>query len=193
MLIKRKHLDGLADGRFQLAFRCWKRPTVKAGGSLRTVIGVFAIDAVEVVARAKLSAEDARMAGFESRKNLLDAYPARPGCKLYRIELHLAGPDGRKQLRQQAKLSRAELDAVRAQLARYDKASRQGAWTTRTLRLIAKHPSTLAADLAQRAGWEKAWFKNNVRKLKELGLTESLAQGYRLAPRGQAYMRAEVP
>ena len=30
-------------------------------------------------------------------------------------------------------------------------------------------------------------FKRNVRKLKELGLTESLEVGYRLSPRGEAY------
>lgn len=31
-------------------------------------------------------------------------------------------------------------------------------------------------------------FKRNVRKVKELGLTESLEVGYRLAPRGQALL-----
>jgi predicted transcriptional regulator len=31
---------------------------------------------------------------------------------------------------------------------------------------------------------EKKHFKTNVRKLKELGLTESLKVGYRLSPRG---------
>ena len=33
-------------------------------------------------------------------------------------------------------------------------------------------------------------FKADVRKLKELGLTESLATGYRLSTRGHAYLRA---
>ncbi len=31
-------------------------------------------------------------------------------------------------------------------------------------------------------------FKRDVRKLKELGLTESLAVGYRISPRGRAYL-----
>jgi hypothetical protein len=39
------------------------------------------------------------------------------------------------------------------------------------------------------AGMETAPFKRNVRKLKELGLTESLEVGYRLSPRGQAFMK----
>jgi hypothetical protein len=32
-----------------------------------------------------------------------------------------------------------------------------------------------------------------VRKLKELGLTESLNPGYRLSPRGEAYLRLSDP
>ena len=43
------------------------------------------------------------------------------------------------------------------------------------LELIADRPETLAADLAASLGMEKAPFKRDVRKLKELGLTESLA------------------
>ncbi len=35
---------------------------------------------------------------------------------------------------------------------------------------------------------ETAWFKTNVRKLKALGLTESLEVGYRLSPRGRAFL-----
>ena len=35
---------------------------------------------------------------------------------------------------------------------------------------------------------EKLKFKSNVRRLKALGLTESLEVGYRLSPRGQAWL-----
>jgi hypothetical protein len=45
-----------------------------------------------------------------------------------------------------------------------------------------------AADLAASVGREKHPFKLDVRKLKELGLTESLEVGYRLSPRGRAVM-----
>ena len=38
---------------------------------------------------------------------------------------------------------------------------------------------------------ERAPFKLNVRKLKALGLTESLEKGYRLSPRGEA-LRAHL-
>ena len=37
---------------------------------------------------------------------------------------------------------------------------------------------------------EKARFKSHVRKLKGLGLTESLKVGYRLSPRGEAVFAA---
>jgi hypothetical protein len=47
-----------------------------------------------------------------------------------------------------------------------------------------------AGDLAVEAGFEKEWLKVNIRKLKELGLTESLQPGYRLSPRGEAFVSA---
>ncbi|MEJ7721115.1 MAG: hypothetical protein WKF58_12005 [Ilumatobacteraceae bacterium] len=37
--------------------------------------------------------------------------------------------------------------------------------------------------------FETAPFKLDVRKLKNLGLTHSLAVGYELSPRGRAYLR----
>ena len=45
-----------------------------------------------------------------------------------------------------------------------------------------------AAALAEVVGVDKAAFKVNVRKLKSLGLTESLRVGYRLSPRGEAVL-----
>ena len=45
-----------------------------------------------------------------------------------------------------------------------------------------------AADLAPLLGRERLPFKRDVRKLKELGLTESLEVGYRLSPRGRAVL-----
>jgi ribosomal protein S19E (S16A) len=45
-----------------------------------------------------------------------------------------------------------------------------------------------AADLAASVGRDKPSFKLDVRKLKELGLTESLEVGYRLSPQGRAVL-----
>jgi hypothetical protein len=57
------------------------------------------------------------------------------------------------------------------------------------LELVASRPGVRAADLAASLGRETLPFKVDVRKLKELGLTESLEVGYRLSPRGRAVMR----
>jgi hypothetical protein len=56
------------------------------------------------------------------------------------------------------------------------------------LRLIGERPGVRAGDLAESLGRERLSFKTDVRKLKALGLTESLAIGYRLSPRGQAWL-----
>jgi hypothetical protein len=56
--------------------------------------------------------------------------------------------------------------------------------------LLAASPEVRAEDLARSVGRDKMPFKLDVRKLKELGLTESLERGYRLSPRGQAVVRA---
>ena len=66
-------------------------------------------------------------------------------------------------------------------------ASRRGPWTGDVLRVIAARPAVRAAELAADLGLETQVLKRDVRKLKELGLTESLATGYRLSPRGAAF------
>lgn len=55
--------------------------------------------------------------------------------------------------------------------------------------MIDEHPGRRAAELAALAGRETLAFKADVRRLKELGLTESLEVGYRLSPRGGALLR----
>ena len=47
MLIKVDTLKRIKRGEVRLVFRRWRRPTVKAGGSLKTVVGVLGIEAVE--------------------------------------------------------------------------------------------------------------------------------------------------
>jgi hypothetical protein len=185
LLFNRRALDGIAAGEIDLAFRRWKKPTVKAGGTLRSRAGVLAIDAVEPTSRRRISAEDAHRAGFRSRAELLDSL--RPEGRLYRIEFHRVGDDPRVALRESASISKAERATIDARLDRMDQ-GRGEPWTRRVLELIAEHPETLAADLAASLGMEKLPFKRDVRKLKELGLTESMPVGYRLSPRGRAYL-----
>ena len=109
--------------------------------------------------------------------------------RLYRVEFHHAGGDPRLTLRQEDDLSDGEVEQLRARLDRLDRASTHGPWTRTTLRLIAEHPARRAGDLAAMVGRETAPFKLDVRKLKALGLTESLDVGYRISPRGAALLR----
>jgi hypothetical protein len=191
VLIRRADLDAIVAGNRDLAFRRWNRPTVKTGGTLTTVVGVLAIDAVDRIEASDVTDAEAIRAGFESRGSLLAELAGRPG-DLYRIRLHWSGEDPRVALRERAEVSSEEMSEIRARLERYDAASRNGPWTLRTLGLILNHPETLAATLAATEGWKTAWFKANVRKLKALGLTESLEIGYRLSPRGAAFLHKSV-
>ena len=75
-------------------------------------------------------------------------------------------------------------------IARLNRLDRNGAWTRSTLQLIERYPGIVSTTLARHAGQDRPSFKLNVRKLKELGLTESLDVGYRLSPRGEAVLRA---
>jgi hypothetical protein len=171
-----------------MAFRRWKRPTVKTGGRLRTPMGELAIDAVERIETEAITDEDVRRAGFADRDALLASL--RPEGDLYRIAFHVRGPDPRVALRERADLTGEEREEIARRLARMDASSTHGPWTADTLALIAERPATLAADLAAQMGRERLPFKADVRKLKELGLTESLEKGYRLSPRGRAFLEA---
>ncbi len=186
MLFRPDTLGAIADGRVDLAFRRWERPRVKAGGRQRTSIGVIAFEAVEPVPAEALGDGDARRAGFASREELLAFLGRRSSGEIYRIVLRLAGPDPRVALRE-ARPSPAEADAILRRLARLDAAG-HGPWTRDVLELIAARPGVRAGDLAARFGRARLPFKADVRKLKELGLTESLPVGYRLSPRGRAIL-----
>jgi hypothetical protein len=185
MLFNLRALEGIAGGEIDLAFRRWKRPTVKAGGTLRTRAGVLAIDTVDPTSERRITARDAKRAGFRSRAELLSSL--RPEGRLYRIEFRRIGDDPRVALREGAEISEPERAKLDARLARMDHA-RGEPWTRRVLELIGERPETLAADLAASLDMKKIPFKRDVRKLKELGLTESLPVGYRLSPRGRTYL-----
>ena len=189
MLFRPATLRGIADGSVTAAFRRWDRPRVRPGGRQRTPVGVVAFDRVEQVPREALTELDARAAGLTGLDELLSLVDRRPSGTIYRIELRLAGPDPRVALRESVPAAEQVEDVAR-RLARLDRASSHGPWTAATLRAIDESPGVRAADLAAALGRERTPFKLDVRKLKELGLTESLSPGYRLSPRGRAVMAA---
>lgn len=90
-------------------------------------------------------------------------------------------------------LDRDEVADLERRLSRMDTTSTRGPWTVATLRAIADHPGVPASKLASSAGVDRATFKRDVRRLKELGLTLSLTTGYRLSPRGETYLRGRGP
>jgi hypothetical protein len=154
---------------------------------------VLEVGAVDVVDRSSLTEDDARRAGYDSLAALLTMLDRRERGEIHRIELRWAGPDPRIELRQQADLTAGELDEIADRLRRFDESSRHGPWTKATLALIAERPEVRAEELAAQMGREKLPFKRDVRKLKELGLTESLSPGYRLSPRGKKVLTQLAP
>ncbi len=187
MLFDAATWTAITAGDVTVAFRRWKRPTVREGGTLTTSVGVLAIDSLRTIEVADITATDAVRAGAPSLAALLAQLAERDG-QLYRIEFHVAGPDPRADLRARADLDDDELADLARRLGRLDAASSHGAWTAGVLALIERRPAVRAGDLADELGRERLAFKADVRKLKALGLTESLEVGYRVSPRGRAWL-----
>lgn len=190
MLLPKPIAEGVAAGTVTQAFRRWPIPRVREGGTQRTVAGVVLFDSVEPAPIASLTEDDARAAGARSLAALVKALGEPNGHPVFRVRLSYAGPDPRVALRADADLSPEQLAGILASMARLDRASRIGPWTRTTLELVAAHPARRAPDLAQMVGRETAPFKLDVRKLKNLGLTQSLAVGYLISPRGEAVLHA---
>lgn len=189
MLFKQDILRKIAAGEVTVAFRRWTKPTVRSGGSLRIAVGVLAIDSVDIVDPKSISDQDAARAGFSSRDELFPDPERRAGGSFYRIAFHLAGADPRVNLREQDSISADDLAGLQHRFASLDERSDGKPWAMRTLRLIQTREGAPAADIAAAVGMEKLALKARIRTLKELGLTESLKIGYRLSPRGRAFLR----
>jgi hypothetical protein len=186
MLFRQKFLTGIRKGSITLAFRRWTRPTVRSGGTLLTPVGLLDIGKVSRVTESRITPAEALQAGYPTREALLAELAHRPTGEIYRIELRGLQADPRIGLRE-TKPTREDVDSILRRLERLDL---RGAWTAKVLDILADHPAVRAADLCGLAGMEKEDFKVNVRKLKNLGLTESLGTGYRLSPRGEAIRAA---
>lgn len=189
MLIKDAVLERIKSGEITVLFRRWSRPGAKAGGTQMTQGGVIGIDAVEQVEPDDITELNAREAGFASVAEVLSHLSYRED-PIYRIRVYFAGEDPRKKLRENAALSDAELKEVIDKLGKLDKNSKRGAWTQTYLQLIHDRPATYSGVLAKIVGVDIPHFKPWVRKLKALGLTESLEVGYRLSPRGEKVLEA---
>jgi hypothetical protein len=189
VLFEQRFWPLIADGSVTVTFRRWKRRQAIAGNTYRSPGGRLAVTSVEVVDPASITDADARRSGFGSAAELVADLRGTPDLPVYRIEFHLAeDPDPRASLAAADGLSPGDVADIDRRLDRLDKASSHGPWTREVLRLIAERPEVRAADLAASVGRETQPFKLDVRKLKNLGLTLSFVRGYRLSPRGEAYL-----
>ena len=183
-MIRPEELRYIRRGDADLAFRRWERARVVVGTKMRTAVGLVEVTSVEQVDVGELTEDDARRAGSPSLAALVKALEQKADRPAWKVGLKHAGEDPRALLRNLVP-DHQEVTEILARLERLDRASSYGAWTRQTLDLIDRNPERRAPDLAARVGRETAEFKKDVRKLKELGLTESLAIGYRLSPRGE--------
>lgn len=183
----------IADGSITTTFRTWTRAQAKAGGRYRVGGMLLEASSVDRVPVADLTDDDARSAGEAGREALLKRL-GNPGADalVWRVAFSYLGPDDRVALRESAASGGAEVERLRIRLDRLDARSPGGAWTRAVLALIRDNPGVVSTALAARHGQERLAFKQDVRKLKELGLTESLDVGYRLSPRGESLLR-ELP
>ncbi len=209
MLFNQQFLDALVAGTVTQTFRRWPRARVKVGSRLRTAVGVVEVQAVDIVSADEIGPRDVRQAGYASYDELIATLDKYGSGAIHLIRLAFVGEDPRIALREQDTLTDAEFADIAQRLVRLDRTGRPatkdraplahattdaapetgGPWTLAVLRLIDAHPDVLAAKLAASLGRETAPFKRDVRKLKELGLTESLEVGYRLSPRGIAVLK----
>lgn len=179
-------LEGLAAGTIDLAFRRWSKQNVHQGDVMRLEAGVIEVGSVETVDPATITDADARRSGADSANAVRGTLRGPADAPVYRIHLRYLGPDPRRALSAEAKLSEKDFEAIRQRLSKMD---RRRPWTHETLRIIAGNPGRRAQELADLLGREKETLKVDIRKLKNLGLTLSLEVGYRISPRGAAYLR----
>jgi hypothetical protein len=191
MLFASSFAPGIADGSLTLTFRRWRTRQAIIGHRYRTIAGMIEVDEVSTVQPASITDVDARSAGYEDASALVADLRGDPSTPVTRVRFHtIDEPDPRDVLAGDDDLTAHEVETIDAKLAGMDTRSDHGPWTAATLALIAARPGVRAVDLATSMGRERLAFKADVRKLKALGLTLSLEIGYRLSPRGRAYLEA---
>ena len=183
MLFSADAWPGIAEGSITVTFRVWTRAQAKIGGNYRVAGMLIEATDVRQVEVDEITDEDARRAGATDRAAVL----ARLGSAqaVWRIDFVYRGADDRI-----ARRNDTSADDITTVIARLSRLDRNGAWTRSTLQLIERYPGVVSTTLARHVNQDRAAFKVDVRKLKELGHTESLDIGSRLSPRGEAVLRA---
>lgn len=190
MLLNRATAQGIADGNITLVLRRWDASRAKPGGTQRTQAGIIRIDDVtERPGHYRVTTAEARAAGYPDAKTAQAELDRRSGAHTYLIAVSFLAPDERPDLAADDALSGDDVAAIAARLDRWDAAAAEP-WTRAYLTTIGANEAVRAPDLAARFGFDVPRFKRRVRQLNGLGLTVHLHVGYRLAPRGQAFLQA---
>ena len=178
--------DAIAAGQITVTFRLWKRLRAKVGGQYAVGPVVIEVDAIEMIPFHAVTKRDIQLAGASSRDALREraahAGPIDDDTLVYRIEFHVVGA---KPTRTAAPFDDEHVALVNTKLDAMDSRSKTGAWTRAALSLIGEHEGMVSTELAGVMQQPRMEFKADVRKLKALGLTESLETGYRLTPLGR--------
>lgn len=191
MLLNRATAAGIANGSITVVLRRWDAPRVKPAGTQRTPTGTIRIDDVkEYAGDYRVTATQARAAGYPDAASAQAALDRRPAKHVYLIRVSYVGADERPALAADDALTDDDIAAIGERLSRFDAASTSGPWTRRYLELIRDNEAVRAPELAAREGLDVPRFKRRVRQLKGLGLTISLDVGYRISPRGRAFLAA---
>lgn len=178
---------GIAEGSITLVLRRWDEARAKAGGTQRTPVGTVRIDAVtEHPGGYRVTAAQATAAGFPSAKAAQTELDRRLAKHTYVIAVSFLESDERPALAADDVLADADIAAITARLDRWDAVGTP--WTRDYLRMIGDNEAVRAPELAERVGLDVPRFKRRVRQLKGIGLTISLGVGYRLSPRGRAFL-----
>lgn len=92
MLLKVALLEEIKAGKVDLIFRRWSRPTVKAGGTLKTKVGLLAIKAIDDMAPEDVTEAEAQRAGFKDVAEFRTWLATmKPGHLFQRIEVGYLG------------------------------------------------------------------------------------------------------
>ena len=179
MQFTRQGSEGVLAGRITVSFRNWKRPHAAAGGVYRLrPSGAVKVTGVRPMRLSDIEPDDLRRSGFDSVAAVAEFLRLPQSATVTRVEFELTEEPAAKP---PPELS-AEVVVTRLQAT--DRRS-AAPWTANVIALIRAHPATRAGDLAPEMGWETPVFKANVRKLKALGLTQSLETGDRLTDLGE--------
>ena len=189
MMFKQKFHAGIVAGDITCTFRYWKRTQVVAGNFYKiNPIGRIEVHKITTIKPDDLTQANAKASGFDSVAQLF-AYISSFDTDqrtLYRIEFSFAGRRDDLDPEQETVTTDQALDTLKQALQLRDKNSATGPWTLDTLKLVGKHPGMSSAVMAKRLNKDRVKLKQDMRKLKQLGLTSSLETGYELTDKGRS-------